>query len=82
MKNKILKLCKRLGKVTVGEISPILCLTKAEIQPIIDELVNESRLNKRSDGIYFYIEPKPKQQKPLFLEFRTKQELDLLIKYN
>lgn len=62
MKNKILKLCKRLGKATVDEISPILCLTEAEIQPIIDELVNEGRLNKRSDGIYFILNPKIQNQ--------------------
>ena len=80
MKNKILKLCKRLGKATVDEISPILCLTNAEICLMLEGLVSEGFLNKRSDGVYFYIEPKPKQQKPLFMEFRTKQELDLLIK--
>ena len=80
MKNKILKLCKRLGKATVDEISPILCLTNSEIYLMLEGLVSEGCLNKRSDGVYFYIEPKPKQQKPLFLKFRTKQELELLIK--
>ena len=81
MKNKVLKLAKRLGKFTVDEIVPLLMITKDTLMPVLGELVAEKRLIKREDGLYFYNEEtilKPKQ--PLFFEFRTKEELELIKK--
>ncbi|MDD3237900.1 MAG: hypothetical protein PHV37_07375 [Candidatus Gastranaerophilales bacterium] len=81
MKNKLLKLCKRLNKVAIEEITPILQATRGEICPVLEELVIEGRLNLREDGVYFYKEKQTKKQElPLFFEFRTKEELDLIIR--
>src|SRR5574344_1084824 len=79
MKNKVLKLAKRLGKFTTYEIVPLLMITKDTLMPVLGELVAEKRLIKREDGLYFYNEEtilKPKR--PLFFEFRTKEELELI----
>jgi hypothetical protein len=81
MKNKILKLCKRLNKVTIEEITPILQATRGEICPVLDELVIEGRLELRTDDTYFYKEvEKKKANLPLFFEFHSKEEVDLIIK--
>lgn len=53
MKNKVLKLCKRLNKVTASEIAPILMLDEKEVSNILNELVNEDKLTVREDLIYF-----------------------------
>lgn len=79
MKNKILKLCKRLNKFSINEIIPILMLTEDIVQPIIEELISENLLEDQGNGIYFYKE-KPKTKQPLFMEVRTKEELELIIK--
>lgn len=80
-KSKILKLAKRLGKFTVDEIIPILMIAKEELMLVLGELTAENKVIKRDDGAYFYKEIKNKKQKlPLFFEFRTKEELDLIIK--
>src|SRR5574344_1207224 len=81
MKNKVLKLAKRLGKFTTYEIVPLLMITKDNLMPVLGELVAEKRLIKREDGLYFYNEETISKSKlPLFFEFRTKEELDLIIK--
>ena len=81
MKNKVLKLCKRLNKVTIDELLPILMATEGEIRPIIESLVIDGALDSRADGVYFYIEPKPSKPKlPLFFECRTKEELNFIIR--
>ena len=36
MKNKVLKLCKRLNKVTASEIAPILMLDEKEVLNILN----------------------------------------------
>ena len=41
MKNKVLKLCKRLNKITIEEILPILMATEGEVIPIIKEFQAE-----------------------------------------
>ena len=56
MKNKVLKLCKRLSKVTASEIAPILMLDEKEVSNILNELVSEDKLTVREDLIYFYFE--------------------------
>lgn len=81
MKNKVLKLCKRLNKITIEEILPILMATEGEVIPIIKELQAEGLLEDRGDGVYFYKEVKPQKNKlPLFFECRTKDELNLIIR--
>ena len=46
MKNKLLKLCKRMNKITIDKILPILSTTKTEILPLIEEKVNERTLSE------------------------------------
>ena len=54
MKDKILKLAKRLDKFTVEDIEPIL--NYEGVKEVLQELVTEGRLD--FDGnIYFYNEP-------------------------
>ena len=78
MKNKVLKLCKRLNKVTASEIAPILMLDEKEVSDILNELVSEDKLTVREDLIYFYKEVERKTPLPLFFEYRTSQELELI----
>lgn len=78
MKNKVLKLCKRLNKVTVAEILPILCIPEDEVTNILEELVTEKHLEKRTDGTYFYIENVKAKPLPLFFECRTSTEVELI----
>src|SRR5574344_1363785 len=81
MKSKVLKLCKRLNKVTIDEITPILQATRGEICPVLDELVAEGRLELRSDGTYFYKEVEVKKTNlPLFFEYHSSEEIDLIAK--
>lgn len=80
MKNKVLKLCKRLNKVTASEIAPILMLDEKEVSNILNELVSEDKLTVREDLIYFYKEVERKAPLPLFFEYREKEEIELLIK--
>ena len=81
MKNKVLKLCKRLNKTSLKEVLPILCATEAEVQPIFDGLEAEGLIKKREDGTYFYVELESNKPKlPLFFEYRTPEELDLIIR--
>lgn len=80
MKNKVLKLCKRLNKVIAAEIAPILMITEAEAREILNELVKDGSLTIRGDLVYFYKEVKRKATLPLFFEYREKEEIELLIK--
>ena len=43
MKNKVLKLCKRLNKITIEEILPILMATEDKVIPTIKELQAEGK---------------------------------------
>lgn len=78
MKNKVLKLCKRLNKITIEEILPILMTDKNEIQPILDDFVEEGVLYIRDDNTYFYKEQSVKTKLPLFFECRTSKEVELI----
>ena len=80
MKNKVLKLCKRLNKVTASEIAPILMITEAEAREILNELVKDGSLTVREDLVYFYKEIQAKPILPLFFEFRERNEIELILK--
>lgn len=82
MKSKVLKLAKRLGKFCAEDILPILAIEEIELQQILQELKAEGLIKQRNDGIYLYQEQckNQKSKLPLFYEFRTKEELDLIIK--
>lgn len=77
MKNKILKLTKRLNKFTLEDIEPILNIDN--LQQILDELVKEKSLQFKNE-IYFYQKKKEHLPLPLFFQFHTKEEIDMIIK--
>lgn len=76
--NKILKLAKRLDKFTPKEIEPILNIDN--LQEILDDLIKEKSLQIQN-GFYFYIKKESKKSDlPLFFQFHTKEEIDMIIK--
>ncbi|MCI1272855.1 MAG: hypothetical protein LKG27_00265 [Clostridiaceae bacterium] len=78
MRNKILKLAKRLDKFTLEDIEPILNIDN--MQEILDNLIKEKSLQFQS-GFYFYIKKESKKSDlPLFFQFHTKEEIDMIIK--
>lgn len=78
MHNKILKLTKRLNKFTLEDIEPILNIDN--LQQVLDELVKEKNLQFQN-GTYFYIKKESKKSDlPLFFQFHTKEEIDMIIK--
>ena len=78
MRNKILKLAKRLNKFSLEEIEPILNCDN--LQEILGELVEEKLLQFQC-GIYFYIKNEYKKSDlPMFFQFHTKGEIDMIIK--
>ena len=80
MKNKVLKLCKRLNKVTASEIAPILMITEAEAREILNELVKDGSLTIRGDLVYFYNSQKQIKRDDLFLEFHSKYDSEFILK--
>lgn len=78
MRDKVLKLAKRLNKFSLDEIEPILSVDN--LQEILDELVKEKLLQFKN-GSYFYIKKESKKSDlPLFFQFHTKEEIDMIIK--
>lgn len=80
MRDKILKLARRLNKFTLNEIEPILLADNKKLRIILDKLVSEEILNF-INGTYFYIKKETaKSDLPMFFQFHTKEELDMIIK--
>src|SRR5574344_75569 len=78
MRNKILKLAKRLDKFTLEDIEPILNIDN--MQEILDNLIKEKSLQFQN-GFYFYIKKEYKKSDlPLFFQFHAKEEIDMIIK--
>lgn len=82
MKNKILKLAKRLGKFCVEDISQIITADEVELKKLLQDLIDEKLILQRADSTYFYQEKSKNKTSnlPQFFEFRTKEELDMIIK--
>ena len=83
MKERILKLCKRLNKFSLDEIETISEIDSSELKPIIDGLIHEERLTY-CDGTYYYNKRVCKKQQtsklPLFFEFHKKQDIEYIIR--
>lgn len=83
MKERILKLCKRLNKFSLDEIETISEIDSEELKPIIDGLIHEERLTY-CNGTYYYNKRVCKKQQtsklPLFFEFHKKQDIEYIIK--
>lgn len=84
MKERILRLCKRLDKFTFEEVLEITeDIEEQDLKNIFAILICENRLIQKN-GIYFYNKQiaKTKQisQYPLFFQFHNKTEIEYILK--
>lgn len=84
MKERILRLCKRLEKFSFEDISTIADdIDESVLKLLLLTLTNEKRLIKNND-IYFYNKKvsanKQISKEPLFFQFHTKQDMDYILK--
>jgi len=84
MKDRILRLCKRLNKFTLDEITTIAeDINEANLELALMYLVNEKRIIKK-DNLYFYNKEFLKNnfhgKLPQFFQHHSKQEIDYIIK--
>ncbi len=82
MDNKIQRLCKRLNKFTLEEISLIAELEESELEKSLNDLIKSSFL-KKQDGTYIYMDEvkKKKQQNrlPLMFQCHSPETIDTRI---
>lgn len=84
MKDRILRLSKRLNKFTLDEISLIAeDVEECVLKLLLETLVQEKKLIKRGD-LYLYNKKvsmnKNINEKPLFFQFHDKQTIDYIIR--
>ena len=78
MKERVLRLCRRLDKFTLDEISTIAeDINESVLELLLLTLVQEGKLTLR-DGLYFY--DKQISKKPSILSFYSKQIIDTAIR--
>jgi len=78
MRDKILKLAKRLNKFTLDEIESILGVENTG--EILEKLVEEKILQFKNNN-YFYVKQNQVQtQLPNFFQFHTKEEIGMIVK--
>ena len=82
MKDRIQKLCKRLNRFTLEEISLIAELDESEIKPILKSLIGENLLIKHdANYVYNNIEKKSKLAKhlPMIFEYQSRETIDMIM---
>lgn len=84
MKERILRLCKRLDKFTFEEVLEITeDIEEQDLKNIFDNLINENKLI-HMNGIYFYnkqlVKTKQINMYPLFFQFHNKTEIEYILK--
>ena len=84
MKERILRLCKRLDKFTFNEVLEITeDIEEKDLKNIFANLISENRLI-HMNGIYFYnkqlVKTKQINMYPLFFQFHNKIEIEYIIK--
>ena len=80
MKERILKLCKRLDKFSLDDISTIADdINESTISLVLMYLVHEGQLIKR-DNIYFYNKKNRKIEQMPFIKYFPMQIIDLTMK--
>ncbi len=83
MNVRVQKLCKRLNKFTLDEISLIAELDKSETEKILSELIKINFLKKKDD-LYIYIGEvkniRQKSQLPLMFQFHSPETIDMILK--
>ena len=83
MKERILKLCKRLNKFSQADIETISGLNTDDVSPILYELLAENIIDE-INGCYYYIK-KPKQKTkentvPEIFQYYSKENVELIIR--
>lgn len=79
MKERILRLCKRLSKFTLDEISTISEINLTELLPIINELTSEGKL-LQENGVYFYSKKQSISAKYSIFKYYPKVTIDLILR--
>lgn len=79
MKERILRLCKRLNKFTLDEISIISELEPNKLLPIINELISEDIL-VQVNGVYFYSKKQSISAKYSIFKYYPKVTIDLVLR--
>lgn len=83
MSEQILRLCKRLNKFTLDEISLISESNEKELRPVLDEFISKNQLLLK-DGVYFYNKPvissKRTSKLPLMFQYHSPETIDMIIK--
>ena len=90
MKDKILRLCKRLNQFSLNEIATVTELDQEDVKYILDELVKEKFLLK-NQNLYLYSNKKQPvknvsngriERKNIYsmFEYRTSAEKEIIIK--
>ena len=79
MKERILRLCKRLSKFTLDEISTISEINLTELLPIINELISEGKL-VHQNGVYFYTKTQSISAKYSIFKYYPKVTIDIVLR--
>lgn len=82
MKDRIQKLCRRLNRFTLEEISLIAEMEELEIKPVLKDLAKENLLIKHDNNyIYNNIEKESRLKKrlPKIFEYHSKEIIDMII---
>lgn len=83
MKDKILRLCKRLNQFSLNEIATVTELDQEDVKFIIDELIDEKQI-KQDGNTYKYIKKTQLTRQniklPQIFQYHSNQEIDFIIK--
>lgn len=83
MKEKILRLCKRLNKFSLDEIELISETAQDELLPILEQLTKENKLTFRNNT-YFYIKNISSSKKiaklPLMFQYHKPETIKMIIR--
>lgn len=82
MKDRIQKLCKRLNRFTLEDISLIAEIEEFEVKIILQILVKEKFLSLQDNNYIFNAEKKDKLRKhlPMIFEYQSQKTIDMIIK--
>lgn len=79
MRERILKLCKRLDKFTLDEIAMISEIEEDELLPVLNELISENSIILRNET-YFYQKKKIREKNISKFRAFPEQTIDLVIR--
>ena len=81
MKERIMRLCKRLKKFSLDDIILISELEEGDILAILNELEQEKVIDN-NDGYYVYLKSASEKRlnKPICFQYHSKQEIEYMLK--